>query len=133
MVLALCTSSDDFLSMYQVLFNSLLCFQRHAPDKLDIAKIMKGSNSVNTGDRLRSLHYAISLMTLCTKFHFITFSTVRDMHRKSLSLQKLEREITPLEWYRIIVLGIKFHLIPFYIFRDMLRTTFILQKFKREG
>ena len=38
MVLALCTSSDDILSMYQVLFHSLLYFQRYAPDKLNIAK-----------------------------------------------------------------------------------------------
>ena len=32
MVLALCTSSDDILSMYQVLFNALLYFERCAPD-----------------------------------------------------------------------------------------------------
>ena len=51
MVLALCTSSDDILSMYQVLFNSFLYFQRYALDKLNIAKIRKGSNSVNTVDR----------------------------------------------------------------------------------
>ena len=49
-VLALCTSSDGHLSLYQVSFNSLLNFQRYAPDKLFIAKIKKGSNSVNTGD-----------------------------------------------------------------------------------
>ena len=36
--------------MYQVLFNSRLYFQRYAPDKLFIAKIKKGSNSINTGD-----------------------------------------------------------------------------------
>ena len=46
----LCTSSDGHLSMYQVSFNSLLYFQRYAPDKLFIAKIKKGSNSVNTRD-----------------------------------------------------------------------------------
>ena len=45
----LCTSSDGHLSMYQVSFNSLLYVQRYAPDKLLIAKIKKGSNSVNTG------------------------------------------------------------------------------------
>ena len=54
MVLALCTSSDDLLSMYQVLFNSLLhvnvYFQKYASNKLFIAKIKKGSNSINTGD-----------------------------------------------------------------------------------
>ena len=52
MVLALCISSDDILSMYQVLFNSLQYSQRYALDKLNIAKIRKGSNSVNTGDRV---------------------------------------------------------------------------------
>ena len=52
MVLALCTSSDDILSMHKVLYNSLLYFQRYALDKLNIAKIRKGSNSVNTGDRV---------------------------------------------------------------------------------
>ena len=37
-VLALCTSSDGRPSMYQVSFNSVLYFQRYAPDKLFIAK-----------------------------------------------------------------------------------------------
>ena len=41
-VLALCTSSDDHLSMYQVSFNSLLYFQRYAQGKRFIAKIKKG-------------------------------------------------------------------------------------------
>ena len=36
--LALYTSSDDLLSMYQVLFNSLLYFQRNAIDKLNAAE-----------------------------------------------------------------------------------------------
>ena len=52
MVPALCTSSDGRLSMYQVSFNSLLHFQRYAPDKLFIAKFKKRSNFVNTGDRV---------------------------------------------------------------------------------
>ena len=52
MVLALCTSSKDILSMNQVLFNYLLHFQRYPLDKLNIAKIRKGSNSVYTGDRV---------------------------------------------------------------------------------
>ena len=47
---ALCTSFDGHLSIYQVSFNSLLYFQRYAPDKLFIAKIKKGSNSVTTCD-----------------------------------------------------------------------------------
>ena len=57
MVLALCTCSVDILSMYQVLCNSLLYFQRYAPDKLNIAKIRKGSNSVNTGNRVLVLAF----------------------------------------------------------------------------
>ena len=43
--------------MYQVSFNSLLYFQRYAPDKLLIAKIKKGSNSINTGDRVMVLAF----------------------------------------------------------------------------
>ena len=69
-VLALCTSSDGRLSMYEVSFNSLLYFLRYAPDKVFIAKI-KGSNSVNTGDRIMALAFCNSLMALyqCIKFH----------------------------------------------------------------
>ena len=60
-VLALCTSSDGRLSMYQDSFNSLIYFQRYAPDKLLIAKIKKGSNSVNTGDSVMVLAFCNSL------------------------------------------------------------------------
>ena len=49
MVLAAYTFSDDLLSIYRVLFNSFLYFQRYATDKLNAAK-RKGSNSVNMGD-----------------------------------------------------------------------------------
>ena len=71
MILAFRTFSDGPLSMYQVSFNSLVYFQRYAPDKLFIAKMRKGSNSVNTVDRVRFLHCAILLMALyqCIKFH----------------------------------------------------------------
>ena len=55
-----CTSTDGHLSMYQVSFNSLLHFQRYAPDKLFIPKIQKGSNSVNTGDRVMVLAFCNS-------------------------------------------------------------------------
>ena len=58
---ALCTSSDDHLSMYQVSFNSILYFQRYAPDKVFIAKIKKGRNSINTGDRVMVLAFCNSL------------------------------------------------------------------------
>ena len=55
-ILASCTSADGPLSMYQVSFNSLLVyFQRYAPDKLFIAKMKKGSNSVYTIDRVMVL------------------------------------------------------------------------------
>ena len=60
MVLAPCTSSDDILSMYQFLFNSLLYFRKYAPNKLNIAKIKKGSNSVNAGDRVMVLAFCDS-------------------------------------------------------------------------
>ena len=68
---ALCTSCDGHLSMYQVSFNFLLYFQRYAPDKLFIAKIQKGRNSVNTGDRVMVLAFCnIPFMALyqCIKF-----------------------------------------------------------------
>ena len=55
-----CNSSDGRLSMYQVSFNSLLYFQRYAPDKLFIAKIKKGSYSVNTDDRVMVLAFCNS-------------------------------------------------------------------------
>ena len=58
---ALCTSSDGHLSMYQVSFNSLLYFQRYAPDELFIAKIKKGSNSVDIGDRVMVRAFCNSL------------------------------------------------------------------------
>ena len=60
MVLATCTSSDDILSMYQLLFNSLQYFLRYAPDKQNIGKIRKCSNSVNTGDRVMVLAFSDS-------------------------------------------------------------------------
>ena len=52
MVLALCISADGLLSMFQVSFNSLVYFQRYAPDKFFFPKIKKGSNSLNIGDRV---------------------------------------------------------------------------------
>ena len=58
---ALYTSSDGHLSMYPVSFNSLLYFQRYALDKLFIAKIRKGSNSANTGNRVLVLAFCNSL------------------------------------------------------------------------
>ena len=64
MVLALSTISDDLLSMYQVLLNSLLYFQRYAPDRLNIAKIRKGSKSINTVDRVM-----IMILTFCNFPH----------------------------------------------------------------
>ena len=75
MVLALYTSADDLQSLYQVLFNFPLNFLRYAPDKLNIAKTRKGSNSMNTSDRVTVLafcnypHDPVS----CIKFHLKTF------------------------------------------------------------
>ena len=48
--------------MYQVSFNSLLYFQRYVPGKLFTAKIKKGSNSINNGDRL-------IVLPICTSSH----------------------------------------------------------------
>ena len=94
--LALCTISDGRLSMYQVSFDSLLYFQRHAPDKFNIAKIRKGNNSINTDTGLWFLHSARSLIALyhCVKFHLFIFNTFTDMLTTSLLLQKIGRKIT---------------------------------------
>ena len=53
-------SALSLMALYQTQgsFNSLLCFQRYAADKLFIAKINKGSNTVNTGDRVMLLAFA---------------------------------------------------------------------------
>ena len=71
MVLALCNSPYEPLSVYQVSFISLVYFQRYAPGMLFSAKIEKGSNSIITGNRFMVLAYAIFLMNLyqCIKFH----------------------------------------------------------------
>ena len=45
--------------MYQVSYKSLVYFQRYAPDKLSIANIKNGSNSINTVGR-------ITILALCT-------------------------------------------------------------------
>ena len=63
-ILAACTSADGPLSMYQFSFNSLTYFQRYAPDKLLLQKLKKGSNSVNTVDRVRLLHSVVLLVAL---------------------------------------------------------------------
>ena len=59
MVLAFSDSPHDPLSMYQVSFNFLVYFHRHAPDKHFIAKIK--SNSVITDDR-------VMILALCTTY-----------------------------------------------------------------
>ena len=140
MVLVLYTSSDDFLSMYQVLFNSLLYFQRYAPDKLNIGQIRKGSDSINTGD-------GVMVLALCTFSYgplsvFQISFNFRDMLRTSLLLQKNRKgNNSVITCDRVTVLAFctfsdglqcKFHLITFYTFRDMLRASFLLQKLKRE-
>ena len=55
MVLALCNSPYEPLSVYQVSFNSLVYFQRYAPGMLFSAKIEKGSKSIITGNRFMVL------------------------------------------------------------------------------
>ena len=61
MILAFCTFSDSPLSINQLSFNSLLCFQRLAPDKLFIAKNKKESSSLKTVDK-------VTILALCTFF-----------------------------------------------------------------
>ena len=63
MVLKLRSFADGSLSMCQSSFTSLIYFQRYAPEKLFIAKNKKGSNSVNTVDR-------VTIHAFCTFFGF---------------------------------------------------------------
>ena len=95
-VLAPCTFSDSGLSMHQVSFNSLLYFQRYAPDKLTIAKIRKGNNSVITCDR-------VMFLVLCTfsngrlSMYQVSFNSLLYFQRYApdFLLQTLRREVTP--------------------------------------
>ena len=80
MILALCTTSDGPISMYQVSFNFLVYFQRYAQDKLFIGKI-KRSNFINTVDSVTILALCISAdgSLSVIKFHLIPLYTFRDM------------------------------------------------------
>ena len=136
---AFCTSSDGHLLIYQVSFDSLLHFQRYAPDKLFISKIKKESNSVITCDR-------VTVLALCTssdgrlsmyQVSFNSFFNFRDMLRTTLLLQKLRREGTG---YSVMILAFCNSTWPsisvsssiYLSFRDMLRTSLHLQKLEKE-
>ena len=71
-VLALCTISDGRLSMNQVSFDSLLYFQRYAPDKFNIVKIRKGNNSINTDDRVMILAFCTSPHSPVSSFNYLS-------------------------------------------------------------
>ena len=71
-ILALCTISDGRPSMYQVFFDYLSYFQRYAPDIVNIAKIRKGNNSINTDDRVMVLAFCTSI----TVSSFIYLSSI---------------------------------------------------------
>ena len=49
--------------MCQVAFDSHKYFQRYASDKLVIAKIAMGNNSINTGDR-------VMVLAFCASYHY---------------------------------------------------------------
>ena len=143
---ALCTSSDGHLSMYQVSFNCLLYFQRYAPDKLFIAKIKKGSNSTNIGDRVMVLAFCHSLHSplLVYRVSFIYLQYFYRYDPEKLTIAKLRKgNKSVITWDRVTVLPLctssdgrlsmyHLHVIPFYTFRDMLQTSFLLQKLRRE-
>ena len=69
---ALCTSSDGHLSMYQVSFNSLLYYQRYAPDKVCIAKI-------NT-------RYRVMALAFCNSHSWPSVSVPRFIYLSSILL-----------------------------------------------
>ena len=95
MVLAFCNSPYGPLSVYQVLFNSLVHFQRYAPEKLFIAKIEKGSNSVNTADRVMILAFCISSDGPPSMYE-VSFNSLEFFQRyDKFLLQKLKGEVTP--------------------------------------
>ena len=58
-IFKVCTIVEGRLSKYQVSFDLLLHFQNYAPDKLNIARIRKKNNSINTDDW-------IMILTFCT-------------------------------------------------------------------
>ena len=62
--------------MYQAPFNSPLCFQRNAPDKLFSANIKKGSNSVNTGDIVMVLVFCNFLHGPLSVYRFIKLPSI---------------------------------------------------------
>ena len=111
MILAFCTSSDGRLSMYQVSFNSLEHFQRYAPDKLFVAKIKKGSNSVNTIDRIR-------ILALCTSadgplsVYQVSFNSLVYIQRYApdkLFIAKLKKGANSINLLIALYQCIKFH------------------------
>ena len=75
--------------MYQVSLKSLLYFQRNGPNKLLIAKIKVGSNSVNTGDGVMVLAFCTFSDGPLSVYHdrSVPFYTFRDMLQNSFLLQ----------------------------------------------
>ena len=127
--------------MYQVLSNSLLYFQRYALDKLNIVELRKGSNSVNTGDRVVVLAFCDSahgpLSVYEVPFNYLQY--FKKYAPDKIILAKIEKGnnsilVIELRFLQsalsLIVLYqcIKFHIIPLYTSRYMLRTSFFLQK-----
>ena len=116
------------MAVYQCTKFLLIPF--YTPDKLFIAKIKKGSNSVKTVDTVIVLAFCDSLHSPLSmyKFHLFIFNTFRDILCTSLLLQKLEREITQItDRFTVLALCtsidgrrqcIKFHLTLFHTFRD---------------
>ena len=83
--------------MYQVSLNFLLYFQRYAPNKLFIAKIKKGSNPINTGDRVTVLAFCTStdgpLPMYQVMFYSLAYFYAHALDK--LLLQNFKREVTP--------------------------------------
>ena len=96
-VLAFCHFPHGPLVVNQVSFHSLVYFQTYSPDKLFIAKIKKGSKSVNTVDRVMHL-------SSCTFFdnplsmYQVSINSHENFERcaaDKLFMAKLKREVTP--------------------------------------
>ena len=83
--------------MYQVLFNSLVYFQRYALDKLHIANIKKGSNSMNTVDRGLILAFDTFSDGPLSMYQVLFYSHVNFQRYapNKLFTAKMKREVTP--------------------------------------
>ena len=121
---------------------SLYTFRDMLRTSFFIAKIKKGSNSVNTGENVMVLAFCNSLHSPLSLYQ-ISYNYLQYFQRYApdkLTTAKIRKgNNSKITCDRVTVLAfalpliavyqcIKFHLIPFCAFRDMLRTSFFTAK-----